>query len=649
MIRTLFALVLIALAIPARAQLLSVEEFFKRPLYSQPSLSPDGRRLAVVVPANGRDHLAVLDVDTRKSGRITNFGDADVVRHFWISGERLLLAVGEAHEASGEARFFGWYAVNADGSGLRAIDAPETHATSASPRAPGQRTYLRGFRYLAPDPGGGDNILIEARYRDRDTVDVYRYQTRSGEMTLLSFDRPSNVTRWVVDRNGLPRVAHSYNRGITTIWHREAEGQPWIKLDEGEDSKLGIRPLAFDYDSRTFYVASPANDDKAAIYRYDFERLRPGERLARHPDVDLSILLFSRARRKLLGIAFDADKPGVVWLDEEMARLQATVDRALPNTFNVPRIADGNPKRALVAAYSDTSPPKYYLFDAERQTLEGIGSSRPWIRPEEMSQRNFVRYKARDGLEVPAYLTIPKGSSGKNLPLVVEIHGGPWVPKQSWGFDRDAQFFASRGYAVLQPDFRGTTGYGKRHYASSFGQWGLSMQDDITDGVEWLIREGIADRSRVCLIGGSYGGYATLWGLIKTPDLYRCGVAFVAVTDIGLYFDISWSDMARVSDGWLEHGARIRIGDPERDRDRFRGVSPLHNADRLKAPVLLAYGGVDRRVPLKHGNAFRDALDRSGKTYEWVMYPDEGHGFNKDENRFDFYRRVEAFLKRHLN
>ena len=648
MVRTFYALALVALAIPAPAQPLSVEEFLKRPLYSQPSLSPDGRRLAVIVPAKGRDHLTILELDTRKGGRITDFGDADVLRHHWISGERLLFAVGEAYEASGEARFFGWYAVNADGSELRAIDAPDTHGPSASPRAPGARTYLRGFRYLARDPLERDSIIVEARYRDPEAPDVYRYQTRSGQMTRLGFERPPNVTRWLVDRTGVPRVARSYLRGIATIWYRPGDGQAWIKLDEGEDSKLKILPLAFDFDNRTLYVASPGSDDKSAIYRYDFERLRPGERLARHKDVDLGAMLFSRARRTLLGIAFDADKPGVVWLDEEMARLQATVDKALPGTFNQLRVADENPKRALIAAYSDTSPPSYYLFDADRLTLEKIAATRPWIRPEDMSERKFVRYKARDGLEIPAYLTIPKRSNGKNLPLLVEIHGGPWVQKQSWGFDRDAQFFASRGYAVLQPDFRGTLGYGRRHYASSFGQWGLAMQDDITDGVEWLVREGIADRDRICLFGGSYGGYAALWGLIKTPELYRCGVTYAAITDIGLYFDIAWSDMARSPIEWLDYGARVRIGDPARDREKFNSVSPLHNAARLKVPVLLAYGAVDRRVPLKHGNALRDALDSNGKAYDWIVYSDEGHGLNKDENRVDFYRRAEAFLKQHL-
>ena len=219
--------------------------------------------------------------------------------------------------------------------------------------------------------------------------------------------------------------------------------------------------------------------------------------------------------------------------------------------------------------------------------------------------------------------------------------------KQRWGFDPQVQFLASRGYAVLQPDFRGTLGYGWRHYSSSFGQWGLAMQDDITDGVQWLISEGIVDKDRICLFGGSYGGYASLWGLMKTPELYRCGIAAFAVTDIEQLFE--FNARARARSEWIQFAGKVRIGDPNTERDKFRQVSPLYQAERLKAPVLLVYGEADQVVPLKYGSAFRSALDRSGKKYEWVTYADEGHGLNKDENRFDFYRRVEAFLQQHLS
>jgi dipeptidyl aminopeptidase/acylaminoacyl peptidase len=295
-------------------------------------------------------------------------------------------------------------------------------------------------------------------------------------------------------------------------------------------------------------------------------------------------------------------------------------------------------------------PGTIYLLDTDKLKLEEIARTRPWIDPKQMAARKPVHYAARDGLDIPAYLTLPRNADDRKPPLVVIIHGGPWVRGFNWGFDPLAQFFASRGYAVLEPEFRGSDGYGWKLFTAGIKQWGLSMQDDITDGVEWLIKQGTVDKDRICLYGGSYGGYATLWGLIKTPDLYKCGVAYVAVTDINLMFDITWSDMARVrsSQRWLDYGAKDLIGDPDKDAEKFRSVSPLYNAASLKAPVLLAYGAADTRVPLKHGLEFRSALADDHKIYEWIVYDNEGHGFNKDDNRFDFYRRVDAFLKQYL-
>lgn len=628
-------------ATPAAPQPPPVEDFFRRPAYAQVTLSPDGERVAAVVPRRGRGNLAIIDIDRKVAKLITDFDVADVLAYHWIGNDRLLLALGDAQFASAVARFRGWYAVNVDGSELRAIsDIPGIRARTI-------RKAVRGFDFIARDPQGGDEILIEARERSEKFPDVYRYNSRTGNMMLLSVDAPAGVVRWWVDRAGVPRLAASLDKGMVTLWHRHDAQAAWAMLEQGAEHELKIRPIAFDYDG-TLYVAARAEGDRMAIYSYDPEARRVGQRIARHPDVDMSALMFNRAKRALVGIPYDADKPGIAWLDEDLARMQMAIDQALPQKINRLRVAADNPKRAIVASFSDRHPVRYYAYDADRRTLKEIDVSLPSIRPEAMAERKFVRYKARDGLEIPAYLTLPKDSAGKHLPLVVDIHGGPWVAKQQWGFNPLAQFFASRGYAVLQPDFRGTLGYGKRHFVSSFGQWGLAMQDDIADGVEWLIQQGTVERGRACLYGASYGGYATLWGLIKTPELYRCGVAALAVTDIGLMFEITWSDMARSPYGWLEHGARQRIGDPERDRDKFRSVSPLHHAERLAAPVLLAFGGADERVPIQHGTAFRAALDRHGKKYAWVVYDDEGHGFVREENRIDYYRRVDAFLQQHL-
>ena len=293
------------------------------------------------------------------------------------------------------------------------------------------------------------------------------------------------------------------------------------------------------------------------------------------------------------------------------------------------------------------SPGAFHLLDLKSGRLEWLADRAPWIKPAEMSPVQPVRYKARDGLEIPAYLTVPRGSAGKRVPLVVVVHGGPWIHGENGAFDPEAQFFASRGYAVLQPNFRGSTGYGWKHLSAAFRQWGLAMQDDITDGVRWAVEQGIADGERVCIYGASYGGYAALMGLAKTPELYRCGVNYVGVTDIATMLTATWSDFA-YSD-FIAYVSKDMIGDASRDAAALAAVSPAKQAAKIRAPVLMAYGAADRRVPLVHGNLMKSALDAAGKKYEWIVMDGEGHGFRKPENRDAFYGAVERFLRAHLN
>lgn len=603
-----------------------VEVLFQRAAYGAMRLSPNGMYLAAAVRLKGRNNLEVVDLQTRQATAISDFDAADVLQFDWINNDRLVLAVGDAQEASGRAKFDGWYAVDRDGSRARRLGV------------------LASF--LGPAPAGGDDIIVAARWRGVSS-DVYRLNTVTLHRQLLSFDHPGEVRDWVIDRDGVPRIAHSYQKGIHILWYRDSDNSPWTKIDEGTEFRLSFTPLAFEYDNQTLYVAANRDNDKSAVYSYEPRSKKRGELIAGSPQVDINTLIFSRAKRALLGVTYQGGKPGVTWFDSDMVRIQKSVDETLPDTFNALQVADENPRRAVVFAYSDVNPGTIYLLDTEKLALEELAKTRPWIDPQRMAQRKPVRYAARDGLEITAYLTLPRDLGDRKPPLVVVIHGGPWVRGFVWGFDTEAQFFASRGYAVLEPDFRGSSGHGWKLLSAGFKQWGLAMQDDVTDGVEWLIQSGIVDKDRICLYGGSYGGYATLWGLIKTPELYKCGVAFVAVTDLNLLFDISWSDMARSH--FSDYGARDVIGDPVKDAEKFRSVSPLANADKLKAPVLLAYGGLDTRVPFKHGYDFRAALDKYGKTYEWVVYAEEGHGFNRDENRFDFYRRVDAFLKKYLH
>jgi dipeptidyl aminopeptidase/acylaminoacyl peptidase len=243
---------------------------------------------------------------------------------------------------------------------------------------------------------------------------------------------------------------------------------------------------------------------------------------------------------------------------------------------------------------------------------------------------------------------LPHGSNRKNLPLVVLVHGGPYVRGGEWGWRPDAQFLASRGYAVLEPEYRGSTGFGARHFRAGWKQWGLKMQDDIADGAKWAVAEGIVDPQRICIAGASYGGYATLMGLLNDPGLFKCGIDWVGVTDIGLLYSGHWSFRSDLSDEYKQYGMPELVGDVVKDAEQFRATSPLLQAARIRQPLLLAYGGSDARVPLYHGRKFYDAVKATNPNVEMVVYEEEGHGWALPKNRIDFWTRVEKFLDRNI-
>jgi dipeptidyl aminopeptidase/acylaminoacyl peptidase len=275
-----------------------------------------------------------------------------------------------------------------------------------------------------------------------------------------------------------------------------------------------------------------------------------------------------------------------------------------------------------------------------------LGSAYAKIDPNKMAMQDMVRYKARDGLEIPAYLSLPQVADKKNLPMVVLVHGGPYVRGNSWGWNPEVQFLASRGYAVLQPEFRGSTGFGFKHFKAGWKQWGLAMQDDIADGVKWAIAQGIADPKRICIAGASYGGYATLMGLAKNPELFQCGVEWAGVTDIRyLYRNSVTSDFPAE---YQQYGLPVLVGDKEKDAEQLRANSPTELTDKIKQPLLMAYGGADRRVPIEHGEVFYNKIKKTNDKVIWIRYDDEGHGWGLPKNRLDFWNKVDEFLQKNI-
>jgi dipeptidyl aminopeptidase/acylaminoacyl peptidase len=659
-------LVLAVLAFPVFAQSprkpadIPIESFFKRPDYSQMQLSPDGQHLAAIVPLKGRNNLAVIDVETKKSLVITDLSKLDISQFWWVNNGRLCIRLGDAQEVTGLFTYRGTYCMDRDGDNVR--DFTRIGVTDAN--AVDTRGGLRSIDPLRRVLNESGDMLMEARLRSEDSADVYRFNTRTGRYALLSENNPGDVRNWTLDWNDVPRLAVSQPRrqiyGTKRIvWYRDGADAKWEKIFETEmtgehGSKGEMEPLLFDADNRTLYVSwRPPERDKAAIYTYDTKARKFGDVAFQHPIVDLPTgrndLVWSRKQNKLLGLRYDANERSVVWEDAEMARMQKAIDGALPQTTNEIFLAQDAENRALVFAHSDKDPGEYYLYDRGTKKLEAIAHTRRWLDPKLMAERRFIRYKARDGMEIPAWITIPQGGA-KSLPLVVNIHGGPWgrsYHQIQWGRWPDAQFFASRGYMVLEPEPRGSTGWGDKHYTSSFKQWGQTMQDDITDGALYLVKEGMVDKSRMCVFGGSYGGYASAMALVKDPDVWKCGVPFVAVTDLTSFQKVTYSDISEETDFFQTEFMKM-VGDASADRQMFDRYSPARHADRVKAPVLIAMGSDDRRVPQVHGDDFVSALRSAGKKVEYVVYNGEGHGFNKDENVFDFYRRVEKFLEENL-
>ena len=605
----------------ARADAIPVETLFKKPKYGGAALSTSGRYLAVLTPIKERLGVGVIDLDTNELSAIP-VTEGDAIRLVWLNDRRMIVVIGDRQRGTGEKPVAsGMWAVDRDGK-----DPVRLYGS-----------LVRGI----PDT---DDVLMVAWSESRYAPDIVRLNTRSARRETLVFDHPGNISRWVADFDGVPRAAVTQDLDHDkSAWYVRKDGNaPWQKVEEGAYHSLSSYPLAFSPDGKILYVDSRKDRDRYAIYEYAMDTGTISGPVAQHPERDV-FGRFVFSPHKLHGLTYADDRPGAVWFDKEWASVQASVDAALPETVNFLQHG-GN--RWIVTAISDRNPGDVYLLERATMTMRKLLSYEPWIDPRAMAPTRWVRYRARDNLTIPAMLTEPAGSAGKSHPLVLYIHGGPYVEAADWFYDSEVQFLASRGYAVLQPQFRGTDGFGQKLLKAGYRQWGDGMQDDLEDGVQWAVQQGIADPAHVCFYGASYGGYAAVWEAIRNPGLIRCAVSLAGVTSIEYMFDNTHTDYSRVADKSSEMAAEI--GDPRTDRERFRRVSPLEHADQVGVPILLAYGVEDRRVPLVHGSRFRAALDRYKKPYEWVLYDHEAHGLSRDENVFDYYNRVDRFLARYL-
>ena len=492
----------------------------------------------------------------------------------------------------------------------------------------------------------GAAVPMVLAYTDIKAGKLARVNALTGQKTRLSFPVSGKPVRYAFDKQGEPRVIttsdSTFWNEVTTFshWYKPAGEAPWRKMSEFKLIDDMWTPLYVPEENNTIVVSSRAGRDTSAIFTLDTTTGKLGKMMAGYPEVD--VVGYNNASADgFERVTTSGLLPSQIWFNPEWSALQKEVDLALPKRINT---LSGNPQGTiLVYSYGDVDSGSYYLLDAKDFTMRKFGSYHANIDPADMRPTQALSYASFDGLSIPAYLTLPKGGV-KALPTVIMIHGGP-QDRDTWQFDTDVQLLASRGYAVLQPQFRGSTGFGRKFEQAGYGQWGLAMQDDITAGVEHLIKQGIADPQRICIFGASYGGYAALWGLVKTPQLYQCGVSFAGVSDIEMLFNGN-SDLSSTKVG-LEL-VQSRIGDPKVNKQEFSRVSPLKQAARIVAPVLIMHGHADKRVPIEHGKKMVNALKAQGKKVEWLAFDEEGHGLYKLENKLAYFKKFLDFLDLHI-
>lgn len=652
-LRAAGASVLVNLAGPvARAEALDAQipllDFFKSRFLGNLSLSPDGRHIAGIrTNANGIDNVVVHDIASGKTLVITNFSDASVSSLGWVNPNRLILSLIDRSRGSGEQMWGGLYAIDRDGGNYRALAHRTTLSEGSARLLPFGSTFVE--RVLTNGKTTDDIVVISSSFttsRGKRDSNLYRVNTSNGRFVLLTSGGPKNVVDWVVDANATPRAAVSVSEDRTTVYLRGATEEPWraIFTFEAHEGDKVVLPLAFD-GAGQLLVSASAGSDYRAIYRYDTGKGRlDDEPLLAVKGFDIDQGLIFDAQKSLMGVSFEADRRMTVWFDDKRRALQDAVDKARPDHVNLLQFSAEGTGPVLVTSWSDRDPGRAFLFDPGKGRMEEVGKYRPWIQVDAMRPTRFFRFETSDGLSIPGQITLPRGNGPH--PLVVLHYGGPWVRPIHWAWDPVVQFLASRGYAVYMPAPRASTGFGFRLFRAGWRQWGLGMQDDVTAGVEHLVKQGLVDRKRVGIIGASYGGYLAMMALVKEPSLFRCAVNWVGVTDPSYMLTVTWTDF-----NWIDEArySTIRlVGDPERDAEQFKRTSPVQRASEISQPVLMAYGGLDRRVPLINGENMRAALRAKGRDPEWVVYPEEGHGWLKEANQLDFWSRVERFLAKNL-
>ena len=604
----------------------SVEDFFKNPKKTGYQLSPDGKYFSFLAPYKKRMNIFVQKVGGKKTTQITFEKDRNVGGYFWANKKRLVYI-----KDSGGDENFKLFAVNRNGK-------------KAKDLTPFDKIRIELIDSL---PDYKNELIIGMNKNNPALFEPYRINIKTGEYKQLADNaNPAEpITQWITDHKGKLRLAIQMVDGVNQrILYRSKEKKKFKEVFT-TNFKVSFQPLFFDFDNGSIiYTSSNVGRDKSVIVKYDLKNKEEvGLPLFQHSEVDVSQLIYSKKRKVITAAVYTTWKRQFQFFDKKREALQKQLESELPGYEIVITSSSKDESKYMVRTYSDRSLGAYYFYDKKKKKLKKIVEVSPWLKEADMAAMKPIKYTARDGVTIHGYLTLPNNISKLPLPTIVLPHGGPWH-RDDWGYHPEVQLFANRGYAVLQVNFRGSTGYGRQFWESSFGEWGQSMQNDITDGVDWLVMEReLADPVKLAIYGGSYGGYATLAGITFTPDLYACAVDYVGVSNLFTF-------MQTIPPYWKPYLDMLQemVGHPERDKERMTANSPALHTDKIKVPLFVVQGANDPRVNIDEADQIVKSLRARGINVPYMVKYDEGHGFQNEENKFEFYKAMTGFLYMHL-
>ena len=615
--------------VPATAALIPTADLAHRSLITGPELSPDGTRLLAMLNTTGKAILGIIAV---AGGEVRTFAlpkGYEMVSYRWAGDDKVLISLGKTADLFGTEVFM---------TRLVSYDLPTREIRFIGQRDQGPE----GDDILYVDPDG-KWMLLSIQKSVFDYPSVFRVDLVTGDMKEVVKQR-DDVWEWYADNAGVVRAGVGFSENKWSMVYRAAADGPFRKVGSAryDDPKASLGLMRFARGSDQGYILSSEKTGRDALYRFNFATLELGELVFQSPTNDISNVVLSDDGSGVRAAFYTDDRDRVEWFDPEMKETQAALDQAVKGkeAWIVSRSRDGSKMLVLVTGAND--PGSYYYFQPAGGAMRRLALVNEKMKGHRLAPSKPVSYKARDGLTIHGYLTLPLGREAKGLPLIVMPHGGPFGVRDRGDYDPQVQLLANRGYAVLQPNYRGSESYGREFEEKADGQWGRAMQDDLDDGMDWLVKQGIADSKRVCIVGGSYGGYAALWGATRNPERYRCAASFAGVSDLTrqLRYSRNFFVNRKSARKWQD---RVR-GD---SKFKIADVSPLEHVERLRIPVLLTHGEEDQTVPLKQSSLYAKALEKAGKPHEFHVYAGEGHGFSEPANLKDYLDRLEAFLRKH--